>query len=220
MDDINKGVEFRSNIPKAVMSRLLRLFNMIIILFIIDQIFNFSDFIISIVSIKNLVFIYGMLFILQLVISNSDLLISKNSLEIKLSILGKFSWKRIQKKTISEIIFKDDWTESYTSKYGKSIVIYTLIQICTSILPWDYKWIEIRFKNGESRKYYFYGMDYDFYDNSDDVLFEDMFLELARRNVKVRWKSINDGYFRDLQARADLYRSTNGEYFKLNNDTD
>ena len=90
-------------------------------------------------------------------------------------------------------------SQRYTSVF-RFIVLQFLLQI---IFPWEYKWILIRMKNGKEHKFYFFGLNYDFYENVGEILFEDMFIALAERGIKVKWKSTKDKYFKDIQERAD-----------------
>lgn len=70
-------------------------------------------------------------------------------------------------------------------------------------IPWEYKWIQIKTKNNKKFRYYCFGMNYDCYDNDKEILFEDLFLALAKRNIVVKWNDTKDSYFKSIQEKAD-----------------
>ncbi len=82
--------------------------------------------------------------------------------------------------------------DAFLGKNYSSVLKFLFVHcVVMMIIPWDHKWIKITLENGEIYKYYFYGLEWDYHENSEEVLFEDMFMALSRKGYKVKWKSDN-----------------------------
>ena len=196
--------EFKSSIFESVISRGIRNGMLIFILYLISLMIDYSELIPFQIGLWGIIIIYVFLFILQIFYTNNDLKIEGEEIIIQSSLIKGMRKKKLKKDEIREIIFKDEWSEEFMNKKYDSIVKYIFLYFFLMwFIPWEYKWIQIETNKNQRFRYYFFGMNYDFYDNSEEVLFEDMFMELAKRNVKVKWKSTKDIYFEGIQERAN-----------------
>lgn len=186
---------FKCSIFDSIMAEVGRVFIMLVYLFIIYQfcpIYVTECFVIGWL-------IYIISIPVRLFFTNNNLLIREDEIVVQSTLLYGIRKKTFKIDKIKEIIFKEEWSEAYPAT----------IQFLMFSLPvfWEYKWIKIINKDGSKFSYYFFGMNYDFYENANESLFEDMFIELAREDIAVRWKSVKDPYFKALQDTADKLRS-------------
>ncbi|MEZ5044711.1 MAG: hypothetical protein R2828_32745 [Saprospiraceae bacterium] len=196
--------EFKSSIFESIISKGIRNGMLIFILYLTSSIFNYAELIPFQIGFWGIVIIYVFLFILQIFYTNNDLKIEDKEIIIQSSLIKGMRKKKFQKDEIREILFKDEWSEPFMNKKYDSMVRYIFLNFFLMwFIPWEYKWIQIETNKNQRFRYYFFGMNYDFYDNSEEVLFEDMFMELAKRNIKVRWKSTKDIHFEGIQERAN-----------------
>ena len=63
-------------------------------------------------------------------------------------------------------------------------------------IPYEYKWVKISAKK-KSVIIPCFGLEYDYHDNADDFLFEDLKLLFSAKGVKTKWTKNNDPYFSD-----------------------
>ena len=208
MKEIN---EFKSNIFETIVAKGMRNAIQIFILLVSSTVINYSELLHFEISIWAIIIIYLFQFVIQIYLTNNDLLIKDKEIIIQSSMFkgiqkGKFSIDEIQ-----EIIFKDDWSESFMNKCYTSLLRFIVLDyFLMFLIPYEYKWIEIRTNKNQKFKYYFFGINFDYYDNTNEVLFEDMFITMANKNIKVKWKSTKDLYFKKLQEGADkINRSFN-----------
>jgi hypothetical protein len=196
--------EFKSSIFDSIMAKVIRNVMLILILSLTSLIIDYSELIPIQIGFLGIIIIYLSLFIIQIFMTNNDLIIDEKEIIIQSSMFGGIRRKAFKKEEILEITFKDEWSETFMNNQYDSIIRYVILEfILMWFIPWEYKWIEITTKYNRKFKYYFFGMNYDFYDNSQEILFEDMFVELAKRNIRVKWKSTKDVYFKGIQERAD-----------------
>ena len=196
--------EFRSSIFDAVVGKLTRNIVLLFVLWLTSSIVNYSALIPFEIGFWTVVMAYLFLFIIQIFITNNDLIIEGDEIIIHPSLFKSLREKRFQKDEISKIIFKDEWSESFMNNRPTSIIRFVIVHfILMLFIPWEYKWITISTKNNQNFKYFFFGLNYDFHDNAEEVLFEDMFIELAKRNINVQWKSTKVEYFKGIQESAD-----------------
>ena len=196
--------EFKSSIFESIISKGIRNGMLIFILYITSSIINYAELIPFQIGFWGIIIIYVFLFILQIFYTNSDLKIEEKEIIIQSSLIKGGRKKKFKKDEIKEIIFKDEWSETFMNKKYNSIIRIVFVDFfLVWFIPWEYKWIQIETNKNQRFKYYFFGMNYDFYDNAGEVLFEDMFIELAKRNIKVRWNSTKDIYFEGIQERAN-----------------
>lgn len=196
--------EFNSRIFEPIISKGIRNGMLILILCLTSSIIDYSALIPFQVGLGEIAIIYIFMSVLQICYTNSDLKIEENEIIIQSSLIKGVRKKRFKKEEIKEIIFKDQWSETFMDKKYGSIVRYIFLNFFLMwFIPEEYKWIQIETDKNKRFRYFFFGMNYDFYDNSEEVLFEDMFIELAKKNIKVRWNSTKNIYFEGLQKNAN-----------------
>ena len=196
--------EFKSSIFESIISKGIRNAVLIFILYLTSSVIDYSELIPFQLGLWEITIIYLFLFLVQIFLTNNDLRIEEKEIMIQSSLVKRLRYKRFKKDEIEEIIFKDEWGERFINKKYASIIRYVILNfILYWFIPWEYKWIKIKTKNKQQFKYFFFGMNYDFYSNSEEILFEDMFVELAKKNIKVKWQSTDDIYFKGIQERAD-----------------
>jgi hypothetical protein len=196
--------EFNSSIFEPIISKGIRNGMLILILCLTSSIIDYSALIPFQVGLWEIAIIYIFMSVFQICYTNSDFKIEENEIIIQSSLIKGVRKKRFKKEEIKEIIFKDRWSETFMDKKYGSIVRYIFLNFFLMwFIPEEYKWIQIETDKNKRFRYYFFGMNYDFYDNSEEVLFEDMFIELAKKNIKVRWNSTKNIYFEGLQKNAN-----------------
>lgn len=205
---MKKQKKFKCNLGDSIIAKIIRNFMLLVVFLMISDIADFTIKIPFNISLLTALIIYFISFVLYIYLTNNDLSITNKSLLIRPSIFSNTKNRVFKKDEIRKIVFKDEWSESFMRNQHNSMIVsitrlLTLYFFIHSIIPWDYKWMQIITKNGQTFTYYFFGLNYDFYDNSEEILFEDMFLELAANNIRVEWKSTEDNYFRAIQKKAD-----------------
>ena len=197
--------EFKCNVCDPIFSKGFRNFMVVWVLYLSSSFINYSEFISSQISIFEIVIIYLLLFVIQIFLTNNDLIIDEEEIVIQSSLFKGLRKRKFKIEDISEIIFKEEWAEPSKGKsYFTIIMNYILINfIVIWFLPWEYKWIQIKTKDNKKFRYYFFGMNYDCYDNYNEILFEDLFIALAKRNIVVKWNSTKEMYFKSIQEQAD-----------------
>lgn len=85
----------------------------------------------------------------------------------------------------------DEWFKKTRYRF----ILDILYQFSLGIfIPIEYKWIRLETK-GEQIRIFCFGLEFDYYDNSDDVLFEDLKLEMKKRGISTKWTKTDDPYF-------------------------
>ena len=175
------------------------------ILFLSSSFINYAELIPWQISTFEMIIVYLLLFVIQIFLTNNDVIIHEEKIIIQSSLFKNLRKRKFKIEAISEIIFKEDWTESSNKKSRFKTVLRFILNyfILMWFIPWEYKWIQIKTKDNKKFTYYCFGINYDFYENHKETLFEDLFLELAKRNIVVKWKSTNDIYFKGIQDKAN-----------------
>ena len=196
--------EFKSSIFEATLAKGMRNAMLIFILYLTSSIINYSELLPFQISIWTIIIIYLLQFVIQIFLTNNDLRIENKEIIIQSSMFKGLRKRKFKIDEISEIIFKDEWSESFMNNHYTSIFRFIILHFFLMwLIPWEYKWIEIRTNKNQKFKFYFFGMNFDFHDNSDEILFEDMFTTMANKKIKVKWKSTKDKYFKEMQKRVD-----------------
>ncbi|NHN26274.1 hypothetical protein FIA58_011350 [Flavobacterium jejuense] len=173
-------IEFKCNIFDSIFSKGLRNFMLVWVLYLSSSFINYSEFIPSQIGVFEIVIIYLLLFVIQILLTNTDLILDEEEIVIQSSLFKGLRKRKFKIEHISEIIFKEEWTESSNKRSRFKTVLRFILNnfILMWFIPWEYKWIQIKTKNNEKFRYYFFGTNYDCYDNDKEILFEDLFLEL------------------------------------------
>lgn len=202
--------EFKSNVLNTALIRLLGSAMILLIFFAVSFIFDCTEYLLNLNSwvIIVLIIICIGLFIWRLFSVNNDLIISNSQVKIHSSLFNGVRNRTFEKDDILLIIFKEQWQESFMANYSCSLLRSITRELVSFFVSSDYKWIEVVTKNNQSHRYYFFGMDYEWYDNYDEILFEDMFLTLARSGVTVKWRWSENEYFKSIQEQADTILSS------------
>ena len=142
----------------------------------------------------------------QIFFTNNDLIIKKKTVAIQSTLFDGVRHRTFEKNQIKENIFKEEW--EWESRLGGDnwwsfVPLIILTSFTALFFSPDYKWLTIVTKDNRRYTYYFFGIEYDYYDNAGDLIFEDVFIETAKSGVRVRWRSIKDDYFKHLQKNAD-----------------
>lgn len=196
--------EFKSSVFDSIFSKGIRNAGQMVILYLICWMTDYSGLITFQRLLLGIAGFYVPLAFIQIFLTNNDLIIEEEEIIIRSSLFKGIRKKRFRKEEIEEIIFKDEWSETFMSRNYPSIIRLAILYLALFwIIPPEYKWIKIKTKSKKEFKYYFFGMNYDFYDNTKKVIFEDIFIELAKRNIKVKWKSTKNSYFKGIQEKGD-----------------
>ena len=174
MKEIN---EFKSNIFETIVAKGMRNAIQIFILLVSSTVINYSELLHFEISIWAIIIIYLFQFVIQIYLTNNDLLIKDKEIIIQSSMFKGIRKRQFSIDEISEVIFKDEWSESFMNKRNTSLLRFIgLDYFLMFLIPYEYKWIEIRTNKNQKFKYYFFGINFDYYDNTNEVLFEDMFI--------------------------------------------
>lgn len=116
--------------------------------------------------------------------TNNDLMVHDNRLEI-INHLPLFKKRlEIPFDQIEAVKFKSEWTEIFEKMTPRLGLQLFLIQFAGLFFPFDYKWIKISGK--KSYTVYCFGLERDYYSNKGP-LFEDLFDNLAKKGLNVSW---------------------------------
>lgn len=147
-----------------------------------------TDFRLSSITMPVWIIIILFIFIISYLytgLTNNDVLVANNSIEI-VNRMPLFK-KRIsfQYDKIRLIKFRHEWTETFGESIKPLFLKYILTGwIAPFFFPTDYKWINV----SADKDYIFYcfGIERDFFEN-EEPCFEDLFNELSKKGVNVRW---------------------------------
>ena len=159
--------QFKSNVTDTILNKGIRNSIFFFILFLSSSFINYAELIPWQISIFEMIIVYLLLFVIQIFLTNNDLIIHKKEIVIQLSIFKSLRKRKFKIEDISEMIFKEDWTESSNKKSRFKTTIRFLLNnfILMWFIPWEYKWIQIKTKENKKIIYYCFGMNHDFYEN-------------------------------------------------------
>lgn len=157
------------------------------------------------IIILTLLLSYFALFFFRLIAFNNDLEFFDKTICIRLSVLRRFSFakKQFPLEEIEEVVFREERYEYWSEGSSRSLRYWVREFILEYYLPTDYKWLQIRMKDGRRHTYYFFGLDYDDAYSGESKGFISLFLEFARRGIDVRWRSTKSYYYKERQEFAD-----------------
>ena len=69
-----------------------------------------------------------------------------------------------------------------------------------AFFPYDYKWIKV--KADKDYQFYCFGLEMDYYDN-EGPHFEELFVTLAEKNIKVSWTDTSDIYYKQMTKNVE-----------------
>ena len=148
-----------------------------------------------------IVFAYSIIAYVYTGFTNNDILVFDNRIEIvnKMPLFKKQVAFYLNK--IELVTFRHEWTETF-GKNIKPKILKTLIKdwFVSFIFPWDYKWIKV--KTDKEHKFFCFGLSMDYYDN-DEIVFEDLFYELAKKQIKVTWTDTTENYYKQMTLKIE-----------------
>ena len=198
---------FRSHVLGTISMKVMRNMMLLFPLFVASFFVDLSGFIPIEIGLWEVGLAYFALLIIQAFYTNNDLLIEGERIVVQASFFSGLRRKQFHVLEIEEIVFKEDGREPSPKDQPESFTKYLWTEwLLFWLIPPEYKWIQIKTKHGQLYPYFFFGIPYDYYEQSGDLFFENMFLELAKRNIKVRWQSTEDTHYAGLQEKADGIR--------------
>jgi hypothetical protein len=196
---------FKCNIATPIFARLYIKAMLLQFCYMTGCIDWLTDYTNGRIGLIEIIICYLCFLFVQIFFTNNDLSIKKKTLTVQSTLFDGIRHRTFEKNQIKEIIFKDEWASRLQggNNWWSSILLMLLTFVIGLFIPPDYKWLTIVTKDNKRYTYYFFGIEYDYYDNAGDLLFEDVFRETAKSGVRVRWRSIKDDYFKHLQKNAD-----------------
>lgn len=198
------GKVFKCNIATPIFYRLAMKVMLLQFCYMTGFMDWLADYTNERIGILEIIIGYLCFLFVQIFFTNNDLIIKKKTVTIQSTLFDGIHHRTFEKNQIKEIIFKEEWESRLEGNTWWSFVLLMLVTFLRGvIIPLDYKWLTIVTKDNRRYTYYFLGIEYDYYDNAGDLLFEDVFIETAKSGIRVRWKSIEDDYFESLQTTAN-----------------
>jgi hypothetical protein len=151
--------------------------------------------------------IYSFLSYFYAGLTNNNIVVYDDKLEIvnKIPLFKKKVTFEYDK--INLVTFRHEWTQTFGRKI-KPKILKTIIKdwIVSFVFPWDYKWIKV--KTDKEHKFLCFGLSMDYYDN-DQIVFEDLFYELAQKGLKVEWTNTTEPYYKEMTFDIQQFQKHN-----------
>ena len=123
-------------------------------------------------------------------LTNNDFKFFRDRVEISPSVLNFRKTKKIEYKKITKVIVKHEAREHPIKEWLMCIVFLFIPMI-------EYKWVKI-ITAERTYTFFCFGLEYDYYDNHDDILMEDLFNAFAGRVPNTSWTKTDDPYFTSM----------------------
>lgn len=131
-----------------------------------------------------LLVIYLIIVILYLGITNNDIVVYEDRLEI-VNHLPLFKKRiAIPFDQIKTVTFRQEWTNFFEKRAQNLRLEAFLVLFAGFFFPFDYKWIKI--SGDKNYTVYCFGLERDYFTNKGP-LFEDLFDLLSKKGLDVRW---------------------------------
>ena len=195
--------EFKSKIGNSLGTFfLMTLCDLLIIYAILYFTTNFSLTDITILGWTLLIVIYVLICYLYAGLTNNNIIVFDNRLEIKNELPLFKKHKIFQFENIKSVTFRHEWTATLTSKINSKFIKLFVTEFTASwFFPTDYKWIKI--ESDKDYKFYCFGLEMNFYDN-EEPYFEDLFHCLADKQINVSWTNTTDKYYSQMTKKVEL----------------
>jgi hypothetical protein len=108
-----------------------------------------------------------------------------------------FRWKdfEVNYEEIQLALFRHEPFQSkfFDNRPGLTLLLRLVVNL---VVPIEYKWMKLE---TPTKKYlvFCFGLEYDYFDNCDDILFETLKLAFSERGVKTLWTETDDFYFQN-----------------------
>jgi len=178
----------------------------VVILFILQSFLWFSSFclllhIFSGFQLSHISFLHWMwISILYLFICycyagffNNDILVFDDRIEVVNTLPLFKKHMSFSFENIKSVTFRHDYRETFGNNIKSELLKQFAEFFFDLVFPPYYKWIRVQ--AGKEYKFYCFGIETDYYERVDSLVFEDLFRLLAEKGIAVKWTNHTEAYY-------------------------
>lgn len=190
------GEIYQSSLVKGFGSIILNLLSFSSLGYVVSLLFNNFRLYNFLLENKLLVLIIlGVFISLYLGKTNNDFLLKDDSLIVKSRVPLLKREKQFPLSKIRKVVISSEWSENIFKKQLIGTPRFIIVNFMLALFfPHDYKWVKVIDSNGNSFLYYCFGLEFDYYDNYEDIRIEHLFEDLKAKGISVSWSNPNDNY--------------------------